>query len=176
MNVRVSDVKVLSISRAPLNLLAIGCVAVGGVILFGAFMRGTGTFRRMLFDPTTDATLLGIVGLGMIALPIFRLRELIAGYSAILSAKGVQAVYSFSDRFIGWNDIVSVKVPTATGDRVSLLLRHPSRSERLWTTRFSIVISLRHTQWSVRDLLLAMIELHPALRAKIDPDAQSRYL
>ncbi|WP_203566013.1 hypothetical protein [Aurantimonas aggregata] len=175
MHVSISDVKVISISRVPLILLLLGCVAIGVGIFFGAFMRGSGVFGRMLFDPTTDAMLLGIVGLGMIALPVFRLRELIVGYSATLSVGGVRAVYSFSDRFIGWKDIVSVEVPP-TGDRVTLLQWHPSRSQRLWTTRSSIIISLRHTQWSVRDLLLAMIELHPPLKAKIGPDVQSRHL
>ena len=176
MNAKVSRARVVPISRKPLVLLAIGCVTFGLSLFYGAYLRGTGTFRQMIADPATDAMLLAIAGFGMIALPLFSLRSLIAGYSTILSPEGVTTVNSFSDRFIGWDEIVSVELPTATADRIWLLRWHQDRFERLWTTRFAAVIDVRHTPWSVRDVLHAMIELHPPLEARIDPDLQSRYL
>ena len=133
-------------------------------------------FRRMIADPATDALLLSIVALGMIMLPLFSLRPLMAGHQTFLSPDGVTTVKAFSDHSIEWEEIVLVEVPTAAADRVWLLRWKPGRFERLWTTRFAAIIDVRHTPWSVRDVLHAMIELHPPLKAKMDPDMRSRYL
>ena len=176
MNVEVSPARVVPISRAKLMLPAIGCAAFGLFLFYGAYMRGTGVFRRMIADPATDATLLGLVAFGMITLALSSLRPLIAGHHTVLSPDGVTAVNAFSDRSISWNEIVSVDVPTEAGDRVWLLRWQPGRFERLWTTRFAAVIDVRHTPWSVRDVLHALIELHPPLEAKMGPDIRSRYL
>jgi len=169
------DTEVLWISRLPLIGLMFGGALIGAFLLSAAYLRATGVFGRMIFDPTTDALLLGIVGVGVVALPLLRVHELKAGYSAVLSPDAVRVLHLFSDRSARWSDVVGVEIHE--GRQAIFLLRwHPSRLERFLTTRYAVVIPLQFTGRSIRETLLLMVQLYPRVKQKIAPGDQARYL
>nr|WP_256478399.1 PH domain-containing protein [Notoacmeibacter sp. MSK16QG-6] len=157
-------------------LVMIGCLVVGAIILFSAYMRLTGAFRPLFFDQITDFLVLGTIGLALLALPLLRIRELKEGYSAVLSPDSVEVVMPFRNRFVRWEDIVDVQVRGGKKRAIRLLRRRPSGWERLLTTDYTVVVPLQFAERSIGETLQIMIAFHPSLRGRISCDIQKLYL
>ncbi len=135
METAAGAVEVLPVRRQPLLLLTAGSVAVAAFIFACAYLRLSGVFSKMLFDPGLDALILATVGIFVLALPVLRAREIYLGYSAVLSDGGVQVPGYLHDGSIRWSEVVAVEIQDEPKPAIFLWRRQPARHQRLYSTR-----------------------------------------